>query len=554
MLECLDIHAFKLIEDIHIDFNDGFSVITGETGAGKSIMLSALSLLLGGKGDVNAIRVGFDSATVIGQFYLETKDSQFGDFLNKNNIKVEEDTLIIKRIIKINGRTLSYINNEAVNRNILSELSSYLIDISAQHAHQSLMKKSKQLLLLDSYGDTLSNLNDYQETYKKLNQLEIEKKRIEDLINSSRAQEDYLKYAFQEIKNVDPKENEDEELEDKIRKISQFEQIHDNVELITEVLNNSYDGNSTLNNLEKSCELLDKVKTKDDSLIELAVRMKSCRIEIEDIYETLKDYLDNMEYSQVELDEMQARLSALQKLKKKYGPSLNNVLAFYESINEKIDTLNNGEDEIIYIENKIKKTLTVLKEKAYELSAKRKIVATKLSSSIEQRLKQLGMNNASFYISVDEKNFSLDGIDEVSFLMSANVGIEKREIQEIASGGELSRVMLAIKATLSEKDNLSTLVFDEVDAGIGGEIATNVANTLLDLSLSSQVIVISHLASIAAKANHHYMVKKFVKNELSYTSIVKLDNENRIFEIARMLSGDTNSKVSLDHAKALLGV
>lgn len=552
MLECLDIHAFKLIEDIHIDFNDGFSVITGETGAGKSIMLSALSLLLGGKGDVSAIRVGFDSATVIGQFFLDKKDDELKNFLLENNIKIEDDTLIIKRVIKINGRTLSYINNETINRNVLRELSSYLIDISAQHAHQSLMKKSKQLLLLDSYGVPNTLLQAYQETYKKLIQLENERKRIEEVINSSRAQEDYLKFAYEEIKNIDPKENEDDELEDKIRKISQFEQIHENVELITEILSNSLDGNSTLNNLDKCSEVLEQVKAKDLSLIELSSRMKSCKLEVEDIFETLKDYLDNMEYSQIELDEMQSRLAALQKLKKKYGPTLNNVISFYQNINDKIDTLNNGEDEIVYIENKIKRTKILLKERAFDLSSKRKIVASALSLSIENKLNNLGMNRASFLINLSEKDYSLDGIDDISFLMSANVGIEKREIKEIASGGELSRVMLAIKATLSEKDNLSTLVFDEVDAGIGGEVASNVANTLLDLSLSSQVIVISHLASIAAKANHHYVVKKFVKDELSYTTIVKLENENRVVEIARMLSGDTNSKVSLDHAKSLL--
>lgn len=552
MLESLDIHAFKLIEDIHIDFKEGFSVITGETGAGKSIMLSALSLLLGGKGETSSIRVGFDSATVIGQFYLDRDDKELKSFLVENNINFDDDTLIIKRVIKTNGRTLSYINNETINRNLLSQLSTFLIDISAQHAHQSLMKKSKQLLLLDSFGETFSLLNDYQDVYNNLSKLEAEKVQIEEVINSSRQQEDYLKYAYEEIKQVDPKENEDEELDDKIRKISQFEQIHDNVELITEILNNSIDGSSTLNNLDKSCEVLDKVKLKDDSLIELSARMKSCKLEVEDIYETLKDYLDNMEYSQVELDEMQARLSSLQKLKKKYGPSLNSVIDFYQNINEKIETLNNGEDEILYIEKKIKKTRLLLKEKAYDLSVNRKKSAIKLSSSIENTLKKLGMQHASFLVKINEKDFSYDGIDDISFLMSANVGIEKRAIKEIASGGELSRVMLAIKATLSEKDNLSTIVFDEVDAGIGGEIATNVANTLLELSTSSQVIVISHLASIACKAKTHFMVKKYVKDDLSYTTIIELNKEERILEIARMLSGDIESRVSLDHAKALL--
>ncbi len=552
MLECLDIHAFKLIEDIHIDFKEGFSAITGETGAGKSIMLSALTLMLGAKGDTTSIRNGFDSATVIGQFYIDKKDSELLRFLDENNISLDDDTIIIKRIIKTNGRTLSYLNNEAVNRNLLSQLASYLIDISAQHAHQSIMKKSKQLNLLDSYGESFELLKDYQTTYNKVKELTDEKNRIEQVILASRQQEDYLRFAYEEINSVDPKDNEDDELDDKIKRISQFEQIHDNISLILDILSNSYESSSTLNNIDKCNEILDKVKRRDDTIIPLSARMKSCALELDDIYETLKDYLDNMQYSQIELDEMQSRLSQLQKLKKKYGPSLANVMNFKNDIDSKIKALTNGEDDIIFIENQLKKTKIELKQKAYTLSSERKKAAVKLSSSIEERLKKLGMQHASFAVDLVEKDFSFDGIDDITFLMSANPGVQKRDIKEIASGGELSRVMLAIKATLSEKDNLSTLVFDEVDAGIGGQVATNVADTLLELSKTSQVIVITHLASIASKANSHLMVKKSVKSNLSFTTIVELNKDERVVEIARMLSGDIKSEVSLEHAKTLL--
>ncbi len=552
MLECLDIHAFKLIEDIHIDFKDGFSVITGETGAGKSIMLSALSLLSGAKGEASSIRNGFDSATVIGQFFINSNDKELVSFLKDNNIEYCDDTLIIKRVIKTNGRTLSYINNEAINRNLLMQLSTYLIDISAQHAHQSIMKSSKQLFLLDSYGENFEYLDSYKEAYQRVKDLENQKTEIENIINSSKQQEDYLKYAFEEINSVDPKENEDEELSDKIRRISQFEQIHDNISYIINILGNSYEGASTINNLENCNELLDKVGRKDDSLLPLASRIKSCTLEIEDIYETLKDYLENMQYSQVELDQMQSRLAQLQKIKKKYGPSLSSVIEFKNNIDSKLSALTNGEDDIIFIEKKLNKAKAELKEKAYELSARRKKSSLKLSSSIEKTLKKLGMKHASFAVNLTTKDFHLDGIDNVDFLMSANPGVEKRSIKEIASGGELSRVMLAIKTTLSEKDKVSILVFDEVDAGIGGEVATNVAQALLDLAATSQVIAITHLASIASKAHSHLMVKKYVEHDLSFTSIVELNDEERVSEIARMLSGDSNSKVSLEHAKALL--
>ncbi|NCD04980.1 MAG: DNA repair protein RecN [Spirochaetia bacterium] len=552
MLECLDIHAFKLIEDIHIDFKEGFSVITGETGAGKSIMLSALSLLLGGKTDSSAIRKGYESASVSGQFFIDNRDSDLLDFLKLNNVECVDDTLIIKRVIKSNGRTLSYINNEAVNRTLLAQLSTYLIDISAQHAHQSIMQSSKQLSLLDNFGDTLLLLEEYKKNYQDVKDLEKEKIKIENIINSSRQQEDYLKYAFDEINSIDPRENEDEVLSDNIRRISQFEQIHDNVSYILEVLNNSYEGSSTINNLENCTQMLDKISQKDDSIGNLKDRMKSCVIEVEDIYETLKDYVDNMQYSQVELDEMQSRLSQLQKIKKKYGPSLDNVLIFKESIDSKLNALTNGQDDIIFIDKKLNKSRQELKAKAEQLSTERKKAALKLSSSIEKTLRKLGMIHATFAIDFTKEDYHLAGYDSIEFIMSANPGIEKRSIKEIASGGELSRVMLAIKATLSEKDHVSTLVFDEIDAGIGGEVATNVAQSLQELATTSQVITITHLASIASKANNHLLVKKYVNEGQSFTTIVELDSEKRVSEISRMLSGDVNSKVSIDHAKSLL--
>lgn len=554
MLESLDIHAFKLIEDIHIDLKEGLSVITGETGAGKSIMLSALSLLLGGKADLTSIRSGFDKASVVGQFYVNKNDKELVSFLNENNIDFSEDTLIIKRIVKTNGRTLSYINNEAVNIKLLTSLSTYLVDISAQHAHQSIMKSSKQLYLIDSFGEIFSYLQDYQEAYRNVKDLEKEKIEIENIISTSKQQEDYLKFAFNEIEEVKPKEGEDEELGDKIRRISQFEQIHDNISYLIDLLGNSFDGPSAINSLESCSESLEKLGRRDDSLMPLASRMKSCTLEVDDIYETLKDYLSNMEYSQFELDQMQSRIAELQKIKKKYGPSLNHVIEFKNSIESKLNALTSGEDDIIFIEKKLKKAKLNLNEKALILSAERKKAALKLASSIEKVLKKLGMKHATFQIEIKDKKFNLDGCDAVDFLMSANPGIEARSIKEIASGGELSRVMLAIKATLNEKDNVSTLVFDEVDAGIGGEVATSVGETLLELASSTQVIAITHLASIASKAHSHLMVKKFVKKELSYTTIVEINEQERVLEIARMLSGDSKSQVSIDHAKALLNL
>lgn len=553
MLESLSIHAFALIEDIHIDFSKGFTVITGETGAGKSILLSALSLLLGGPGDIQSIRNGFDSASVSGTFVLENSANDIKKLLSELSIDIEDNILIIRRILKANGRTLSYINDFPIKKSLLITISSYLVDISAQHAHQSLLKSDKQLSLVDSFSESNNILEDYQKLFHLLNKLNEEKSNIIDLIASSKREEDYLKFAFEEINKVDPKEEEDDNLTEEIHKLSQFENIHENLMHTVELLNSSYDDGSVINNLNSSLDSLTKVSQVDSNLEKYQERLNSAVLECEDIYESLKDYLQEMSFSQENLDLMQQRLSQLQKLKKKYGPTLSQVIEFRDEINEKLEAINSSSDDIEFIDKKIKKCNLQLIEAASLLSAKRLKGSKKLSVAIEKQLHSLGMPHAIFDATLIKRDdYSVSGTESVEFMLSANPGLESRPIKEIASGGELSRVMLAIKSTLREKDPVSTLVFDEVDAGIGGVIASSVANELINLSTSSQVVAITHLAAIAAKADTQLVVSKYVKNSMSFTTIVTVTNEDRTKEIARMLSGDSESLISLKHAQSLL--
>ncbi|MBK5201094.1 MAG: DNA repair protein RecN [Spirochaetaceae bacterium] len=553
MLESLSIHAFALIEDIHIDLNKGFTVITGETGTGKSILLSALSLLLGGPGDTQSIRNGFDSASVSGTFVLETPANEIKKLLSALSIDIEDNIIIIRRVLKSNGRTLSYVNDFPIKKSSLIVISSYLVDISAQHAHQSLLKCDKQLSLVDNFSESNILLEDYQKLFHLLNKLKDERDNIIDLIASSKKEEDYLNYAFEEISKVDPKEEEDDNLTDEIHKLSQFENIHENLLGTVEMLHSSYEGGSTINNLNNSLTSLTKASHIDSILEKYQERLNSAVLECEDIYESLKDYLQDMSFSQENLDVMQQRLSQLQRLKKKYGPTLSHVIEFRDEINEKLEAINNSSDDIEFIDNKIKKCNLQLVETASLLSIKRLKGANELSVAIEKSLHSLGMPHAVFKtILIKRDDYSLFGKESVEFMLSANPGLESRPIKEIASGGELSRVMLAIKTTLREKDPVSTLVFDEVDAGIGGVIASSVANELISLSTSSQVIAITHLAAIAAKADTQLVVSKYVKSLMSYTTIVSVENEERTKEIARMLSGDSESIISLKHAESLL--
>lgn len=553
MLESLSIHAFALIEDIHIDFNKGFTVITGETGAGKSIFLSALSLLLGGPGDTQSIRNGFDSASVSGTFILENSAKEIRKILSELSIDIEDNIIIIRRVLKSNGRTLSYINDFPIKKSSLITISSFLVDISAQHAHQSLLKSDKQLSLLDNFCEANNLLEEYQKQFHLINKLENEKKNLIELISSSKREEDYLNYAFEEINKIDPKEDEDDNLSDEIHKLSQFENIHENLLDTVEILNSSYDGGSIINNLNNCLSSLSKASNVDNKLNNFQERLNSAVIECEDIYESLKDYLHDMSFSQENLDLMQQRLSQLQRLKKKYGPTLSSVIEFKQEIHEKLEALNNSGDDITFIENKIKKCNIQLAKSATLLSDKRIKGAKKLSSAIEKLLHSLGMPHAVFDSKiVKSDSYNIYGKESVEFMLSANPGLESRPIREIASGGELSRVMLSIKSTLREKDPVSTLVFDEVDSGIGGAIASSVANELINLSTTSQVIAITHLAAIAAKADSHLVVSKYVKKSMSFAKIVSVLKEDRTKEIARMLSGDSESIISLKHAQSLL--
>jgi len=553
MLESLDIHAFALIEDIHIDFSEGFTVITGETGAGKSILLSALSLLLGGAGDVSTIRSGFNSASVSGCFSFDRQNKEITNLLEELSIEVDDDVIIIRRILKNNGRTLSYLNDQPINKSSLSRLSTMLLDISAQHAHQSLMKSEKQLSLVDGFGECEIQLEKYQEIYHQLSKMEREREDIVKLLASSKREEDYLKFASEELNRVNPKEGEDEELQEEVHKLSKFEEIHDSLANTVDILNGSYEGLSTINNINNSIESLNKASKVDIKIKEYQDRLKSAALECEDIYESLKDYLDEMTFSQSDLDNMQQRLSQLQRIKKKYGPTLENVITFKEEIDGKISALNNGSDDIEYIDNQIKKTKAKLLQACEALTQKRERGALKLSKAIERSLRGLGMPHASFSIELTPySDYRISGKQAAVFMLSANPGLEMRPIKEIASGGELSRVMLAIKSTLREKDSVSTLVFDEVDAGIGGEVASKVADELISLSTSSQVIAITHLASIAAKADYQLVVKKYVKKNMSFTSIDEVKDDERVKEVARMLSGDSESTISLKHASSLL--
>ena len=553
MLERLEIHHYALIEDCSIEFGEGFTVITGETGAGKSIILGALSLLLGEKAEVHSIRSGCESASVSASFYVpDPLPAYISEYLNRENLMLEDGSLLVSRSIKTNGRSSITIQGKMATRTDLGLITRELLDISAQRDHQSLLSSTNQLAVLDVYGDCHIFKESYQTQYllyQDLIRMLEEKKQI---LASSKREEDYLRFAVDEITKVDPKEGEDEEIQQQVKVIASYEQIYEALSFATSALSHSESGLSALSNLHQAKSQLALAAKADASLESYQERLESASIEIEDIYESIRDYLAGMNYSEAELDRLQGRLAQLQRLKKKYGPSLQAVLEFYKKTGEKLNIAEDGEIEISVLEKKLKTEKEELLKRADTLSEKRKLAAKKLSQEVEQRLRTLGMKQALFTISFSNTDIKSDGIDAVSYDICANPGLPMRSIKDVASGGELSRIMLAVKTSLKKSDAVGTLLFDEVDAGIGGSVALSVAEQLSLLSKSHQVIVITHVASIASKADHQLLVSKEVKHEMSYSHIKEISGELRQSEIARMLSGDPSSTESMEHAKLLL--
>ena len=546
MLEHLEIKNYALIENLSVDFSSGFNVITGETGAGKSIILGALGLLMGEKADTSAIRSGADEI-VINAVLSVPADHEILPWLQEKGVEPEDGALYIKRTVKASGRSMIYVQGQLFMRQDLCHLADSLIDMHGQSEHQSLLHTDKQRKILDSYAKNATLLASCAESYKALGHLVSEKEALLAQLEEARRQEDYLKFALDEIegaKLVDA--YEDEELSEKVKVLSQFEAIYENVSLCTDQLKEAI---GLLYNASGFCS---KAAKKDSKLSDFTARIEGSRIELDDISQGLRDYLSSVDFSQEAINSLQDRLALLQKLKRKYGPSLDKVLAFGRKAQEALELSQNFEDKLADCDKAISLEEKKFSEICNALSASRKAAAAQLEKGICKVLRLLGMPNAQFSIEVQplEKANSF-GLDLVSFVISANPGEPMKELKAIASGGELSRVMLALKTVLATSDSIQTQVFDEVDSGIGGSVALSLAQCIEDLAQKKQVIAITHLASIASKADTQMVVSKEVSEGRTYSHLKVVSGEERVHEIARMLSGDESS-VSLEHARKML--
>ena len=563
MLEDLTIKDFAIIDCVTIDFNKGFTVLSGETGAGKSILIGAVSFLLGGKAEVAQIRAGCHEASVTGTFYFspDTDMSEAALWLNEHGIELEENRIILRRFIKDTGKSSAWIGNVPVTRADLAEFSSFLIDIHGQHEHQSLMKVPEHRKFLDARAGLVEEVKHFTSVYSEL----VEKRRLLQKMNSSDSERlrkiDMYEFAVKEIEEAKLKPDEDIALEDEENRLSSYEKLFSGIEAIKSTLDGA--DSSVVPLLKKIRRESQLVSSLDKSLVSLDGRIESSFYELSDICEEYENYARKLVFDPVHLQEVQDRISLIYNLKKKYASSssasLKEVFDYYENAKSELEKLGAGAES----REELEKNVSELEKNVYVLaksiSDKRKTAAANMSSEVESLLKQLGMNGTRFSVGISEKpgndveqRCGPYGMDNIEFLISANPGSPMLPLAKIASGGELSRVMLALKTIFAQNDAVQTLVFDEIDTGIGGEIAVAVGKHMQNLAKNRQILCITHLASIAVYADNQIKIEKGVVNGKTASNVHPVTGEDRVGEIARMLSGDSVSPESLEHARSML--
>ncbi len=543
MILSLHVSNYVLIDSLDLDFSSGLCAITGETGSGKSILLGALSLLLGAKGDREDVRKGSDRAEISGVFQTDSRDVKH--WLDERDIVSEDGEIVIRRVIRTGGRSTYTVNGTPVTIKEGEELGEYLVDFSSQHAHHSLMKKEVLRSLLDDYSKDNEELEAYSSSYKALTDAKRELEETKRILQSSKEEADYMSYCLSEIEKAGLREGEEDELREKLKKEANSEFLASSIQ------NSVSDLNSARSFLFSAFSSIEKAGRKDEELGSLVSRLDSSVIETDDIYETLRDYLSSLSFSEEEIEEMNSRLSLIQRLKRRYGGSVEAALRTADDYREKLSLIEDSSGRMNELGKKVEKYTLETEKRACTLSEKRRKGADVFSRKIEETLHKLGMENAVFTIIVSDTVPGPYGKDNIEYLIAPNRGEKTSPIQNSASGGELSRIMLAIKASSNSSSSVDTLLFDEIDAGLGGVVATFVGEELRELSSRNQVITITHLAQIASRADTHFLVSKSSVGDRTVSSIREVTGEERVKETARLLSGD-EGEISLMHARELL--
>ena len=549
MLASISIKNYALINELHIDFSSGLSIITGETGAGKSILLGALGLVLGNRADSSTLKNTTRKCIV--EAILSVEKYNLQDFFETEDIDYEINT-IIRREILPSGKSRAFVNDTPVTLSVLTALRSKLIDIHSQHQTLQVSDQQFQFQLLDAFANNESKLASYQ---RGLTQYTSEKKKLEEILQAQREanlQYDYNSHLYNELLEANLVEDEQEVLEEKLEKINNVEEIKQN---LSEALQLTTDDTIGIQNLLYSLEnKLTKIASYSKEYQELSERISSVKIELDDIVSELESANEHVDFNPLEATQLNDRLQLIYNLQKKhYVNSIPALLIILEELSTKVSTVENAEQRLLDQQTIVTEIANKLDTIALKISEARKRIIPTVSKQLEAILDNLGMSHARFQIQNNmTEQYYKNGKDVLSFLFSANKGGQFGELKKVASGGELSRIMLAIKKVMSENSQLPTIIFDEIDSGVSGEISNKMAHIMSQMSQQMQVITITHLPQIAAKGNQHYKVYKEELNNTTTTSLKQLSEDERIVEIAEMLSGKNISDSALIHARELL--
>lgn len=556
MLTHLTINNYVLIESLDIDFQPGFSVMTGETGAGKSIILGALGLLMGGRADTGAIMPGAAKCTVEGIFNIEGYDMQ--SIFEENELDFEPSECILRREVSSNGKSRAFVNDSPVSASVLRQIALRLLDIHSQHSNLLLENHAFQLGIVDTIAGHLELLNQYRDGYARIVEARRKLKELEESLAKRQSDEDYLRFQLEQLDEFKPLPGEDDELKELQSTLSHAEDIKIALSGIDALLNgnDSEGGVGAIDALHRTSLTMQQIAKVYPTIEGYEERVESVLIELKDIASDIESLVEDVEYNPSRLQEVNERLDNLYSLEQKHHVgSAEELIALADDIRSQLSLLTDSEDNIKELRQQIDVETEKAKKLAEKLSAGRQKAARQVEKLVAEALVAMDMPAAKFSADIATSDELLpSGMDNVTFLFSANKNMSPRPLADVASGGEMSRVMLALKALTSKKMHLPTIIFDEIDTGVSGKVASSMAQIMVQMSegTGQQVLAITHLPQIAAKGVVHYFVYKRDAGNRTLSHIKQLDREGRITELAHMLSGNTVTEAAKENARQLL--
>lgn len=551
MLTRLHISNYALIDELEIKFDNGLTIITGETGAGKSIILGALSLILGERADARSVRNPEKKVVVEASFDISAYALE--GFFAENEIDFWEEECIVRREISATGRSRAFVNDTPVTISVLKDLTSRLVDIHSQHSNMLLSKPAFQLSVLDSIADNkevVSKYNVEYVCYKKLQEQLLEK---QNEYEKSRAEEDYIRFQLNQFADLKLTENEDIELENLQKKLSNVSEIKQNLWQISSTLNG--EENSILEQLKVVAQRIQSTERNLSEIEGMGERVQSALVELKDIAQSVSYVDDQLVDDPRQLEEVEMRLNSIYELERKHNAaSVNELLAIQHKFENQLSLIDNSENQIAEIEAKLKTQKAKVKELALVLSETRKKAAQLFVADLQPLAQALGMRNLAFDIKFTATDYTANGADAVEFLFAFNKNQTLLPVKDTASGGEISRLMLCIKSIIARSMSLPTIIFDEVDTGVSGDVANKIGEMMGEICKRIQVLAITHLPQVAAHAHHHLMVYKADDENSTLTHVKALNEEEHVLEIARMLSGKDVNQAAIENAKSLIGI